>query len=748
MKTRAAWTAPLVPLLAGALWATAPPGRLRAAEAAANPYFVIQVVDEATHRGVPLVELETVHHLTHVTDSAGIIAFLEPGLMDREVYFQVRSHGYDYPIDAFGFRGLKLTPHAGARATITISRRNVAERLYRLTGAGIYHASVLAGLTVPLKQPVLNAEVLGQDTVIVTPYRGKLYWYWGDTDRASYPLGNFAVTGATSELPGHGGLAPGVGVDFTYFVNETGFAKPLCPDFGPGLQWIEAVMTVPDDHGVERLVARVTSQTGLVAPYAWHFAVFNDEKQIFESKARWQDPQTHNSPHPFKARVDGVTYLYLYPGFRVKADLASVADPQNFEAFTCVAGDGKLTAPPPTIARDPTGAPHYRWVRGADRLHDGRLRRLIADGLLQPGESWLALHDVVSGAPFNAGRGSVFWNEFRRRWIMLAADRPGEIWFAEADTPTGPWGYGRRVVAHDDYNFYNPTQHPYFDEDGGRTIYFEGTYTAAFSDAKSKTPRYDYNQIMYRLRLDDARLSLPAAVYHVASSAGSRLLRGDEIAAAGAWEQIESVAFFAIPPSAARRGLVPIYADGSGRLVTTATAAPRFLALPLAGHTDHGIAGRWLWRFTSSDGEALEFSVEVTERDGGVTLVDAAHQLTGQGHFTGTHLTLDVLADGHTHRVTAALADGALSGAWERDDRKKSGTWTGQWQDPTPPEFNSPAVVPLYEYRHEAGDRVRYSTDPAASFVGFVRAEQPLCRVWRSPSSALLFDRHPITPGD
>jgi len=49
-------------------------------------------------------------------------------------------------------------------------------------------------------------------------------------------------------------------------------------------------------------------------------------------------------------------------------------------------------------------------------------------------------------------------------------------------------------------------QHSFFDQEGGRIIYFEGTYTASFSGARELTPRYDYNQILYRLRLDDPRL--------------------------------------------------------------------------------------------------------------------------------------------------------------------------------------------------------------------------------------------------
>ena len=63
-----------------------------------------------------------------------------------------------------------------------------------------------------------------------------------------------------------------------------------------------------------------------------------------------------------------------------------------------------------------------------------------------------------------------------------------------------------RIVTHDDYSFYNVRHHPYFDGEGGRYLYFEGTYTRTFSDTETATPRYDYNQVMYRLDLADPRL--------------------------------------------------------------------------------------------------------------------------------------------------------------------------------------------------------------------------------------------------
>jgi len=108
--------------------------------------------------------------------------------------------------------------------------------------------------------------------------------------------------------------------------------------------------------------------------------------------------------------------------------------------------------------------------------------------------------------PSNAARPScVVWNEYRKRWILLLEDT-GNVSYAEATQPEGPYGRAVKIIHHDQYNFYNVATHTFFNKEGGREIYVEGTYTDSFSDAKEKTPRYDYNQVMYRLRLDDPRL--------------------------------------------------------------------------------------------------------------------------------------------------------------------------------------------------------------------------------------------------
>src|SRR5687768_9899004 len=95
----------------------------------AADHFKISVVDDQTGRGVPLIELRTINNICHWTDSAGNVAFREPGLMDREVFFHVQGHGYTYPKDFFGHRGVRLTPVAGKSATIKVQRLNIPERL-------------------------------------------------------------------------------------------------------------------------------------------------------------------------------------------------------------------------------------------------------------------------------------------------------------------------------------------------------------------------------------------------------------------------------------------------------------------------------------------------------------------------------------------------------------------------------------------------------------------------------------------
>src|SRR5262249_2066267 len=159
---------------------------------------------------------------------------------------------------------------------------NRAERLYRVTGGGIYRDSLLVGRPVPLRQPALNAQVFGSDSVVNAVYRDKVYWFWGDTHRPAYRLGNFHVPAATSALPAHGGLDRETGMDLHYSVNAEGFAKPRAGMPGTGPTWRTALVPRADKEGRERLYASYVKVKPPLKVYARGLAVFDDGKQEFE----------------------------------------------------------------------------------------------------------------------------------------------------------------------------------------------------------------------------------------------------------------------------------------------------------------------------------------------------------------------------------------------------------------------------------------------------------------------------------
>jgi hypothetical protein len=63
-----------------------------------------------------------------------------------------------------------------------------------------------------------------------------------------------------------------------------------------------------------------------------------------------------------------------------------------------------------------------------------------------------------------------------------------------------------KVLSHKNYSFYNPLLHAEFTPPDSPVLLFEGTYSETFADRPPPTPRYDYNQILYRIDLDDPKL--------------------------------------------------------------------------------------------------------------------------------------------------------------------------------------------------------------------------------------------------
>ena len=434
--------------------------------ATAEP-FRIKVVDQENGWPVPLVTLTTTHHASFVTDNAGVIAIDLPELMDRETWFGIRSDGYEVSKDGFGYRGVRLTPTAGGSARVEVKRTIIAKRLGRLTGAGIFSESQKLGEHLDWEE----SGIFGCDSVQIAIHQGKRFWAWGDSNLARYPLGIFDMSSATTSLRPLEKFEPPIKIEFEYFRDDRGAPCGVADMAGEGPTWLNGYISLPDRAGKPHLVATYTKIRGFLDAYQVGLCVWDERAERFKSLRRlWEkSDQTPEPPivpggHPVLwTDADGKRWaLFGDPFPKLKM-------PATFEAW-----------------KDPT-----QWKP------------------LTPQPDLVSAKD---GAKIKPHRGSIAWNDYREKWVTVftqqhGAPSPlGELWYAEATAPTGPWGKAVKVLSHADYSFYNPRLHPDLTPAGSKILLFEGTYTKLFSKVQTATPRYEYNQILYRLDLDDPAL--------------------------------------------------------------------------------------------------------------------------------------------------------------------------------------------------------------------------------------------------
>ncbi len=427
----------------------------------------IEVVEKGSGWPVPLVELRTTHHARFFTDNAGVIAFDLPELMGRETWFDVIGNGYEVPKDGFGYRGVRLTPQPGRTLRVEVNRRIVAKRLGRITGGGLFAESQKLGRELDWREP----GILGCDSIQNAVHRGKMFWLWGDTTLAKYPLGLFHGTSATTPIQPLEKFTPPIRLKLDYFTDDHGVPRNVATMPGSGPTWVTGYLSLPDRHGEARLVGAYVKIKPPLEAYEWGLCVWNDSTANFEPlRVVW-----------------------------TKSDATPKAPP--------------VPEGHPVFWRDNAGK---EWVLFGNPLPTLRCPATFEDW--QDSSKWEVLKpqatlvSATDGKPVKPHSGSIAWNPFRQRWVTVFMEhfgKPsafGELWYAEAKSPTGPWGRAVKVLSHENYTFYNPRIHPEFTAADSPVLIFEGTYTLQFADKPHPTPRYDYNQILYRLDLDDPAL--------------------------------------------------------------------------------------------------------------------------------------------------------------------------------------------------------------------------------------------------
>ncbi len=452
---------------AGSLGVAAISACLTMTLAAVEPCRIL-IVDDENGWPVSQVQLTTTHKASFWTDNAGVVAFDLPELMGQQTWLTVFADGYEAKADGFGNRGFRFTPQPGGEHVFRVSRTNLAKRLGRITGGGIFGESQKLGEHLDWRE----SGILGSDSVQNSVYRGKMFWGWGDTNVSRYPLGLFHMTSATTAVQPLESFEPPLKLELNYFRDGEGAVRnvaDLAPD-DPGPTWISGYVSLPDGNGEEKLVGCYAKIKPPLDAYRRGLCVWDDETGSFDSvQVLWEsesgvpDPELIPEGNPaFWTDEKGKKWLLFGKPF------PSIKMPATFEAW-----------------RDPE-----TW------------ERIEPEKILKDAE----------GKEVKAHNGSIAWNDFRKRWVTVFCEvegKPsllGELWYAEADSPFGPWGTAVKVLSHQRYSFYNPRLHPEMTPEDSTILLFEGTYTTLFSGVETPTPRHDYNQVLYRLDLDDPLL--------------------------------------------------------------------------------------------------------------------------------------------------------------------------------------------------------------------------------------------------
>lgn len=423
----------------------------------------INIVDKSNGWPVPLVELRTTHQVRFVSDNAGVVAFDLPEMMGTETWLTVEGHGYSVPADGFGFRGVRITPTEGSEITIEVERKLPAKRLGRITGAGIFGEAQRFGEFSDWREQ----GIVGCDSVQYTEHRGKAYWMWGDTTLARYPLGLFDMLSATTSKQPLKDPRPPIQLRYDYFKDSEDRPRSVADMPGDGPTWLNGYASLRDANGDDRLVATYTKIRNHLEAYDMGLCVWNEDAEQFDKlRTLWKKskdtPKAPPAPegHPVRwTDESGAEWLLFgdpFPRIKCRATFEAWSDPAQWQ-------------------------------------------------ILEPQES---VPTADGSKPVVPHRGSIAFNEYRQKWVtvftQIGGDSPfGEIWYAEADSPFGPWKDAVHVVTHANYTYYNPRLHNEWATADSPVLLFEATYTAEFANHAQPTPRHNYNQVLYRLDLDE-----------------------------------------------------------------------------------------------------------------------------------------------------------------------------------------------------------------------------------------------------
>jgi hypothetical protein len=342
------------------------------------------------------------------------------------------------------------------------------------------------------------------DSIQTVEVNGTRTVFYGDTNWSGYPLGNFKTTNGTvitNRLP-----LPNCPYQISCRIDKRGNASASFsnPSRTPGVIWISGVVRIGND-----VVGYANHRRSLEDQLDHGFVRWNPKTNLFEDfvsipAKSWK----HLDSHPVlisNQNAKYVTFGHAIPNFRVPADVDAVRSGDGFETFTCLLPNG-------VVDRSENGRSIWRWRKDGTPIDAVLEQDLISNGKLALTDCRFIQREWKTTRIVIPHRGTVRWNQYLNKWVLIftAINEPGsnlgEVFISASDSLYGPWSDCIKIVTHPRYSYYNPIHHDWLDQDHGRVITIEGTYTLTFSGYTVPTPGYEYNQLAYQLDLSDERL--------------------------------------------------------------------------------------------------------------------------------------------------------------------------------------------------------------------------------------------------
>ena len=225
---------------------------------------------------------------------------------------------------------------------------------------------------------------------------------------------------------------------------------------------------LPDEKGAPHLVTAYMKTKGSLRAYEWGLLAWDDKTSKLETlRVLWnqseQTPEPPPRPEGHEFSLEGRWRKTMGAVWRSLSRLALPRDVRGVDQPRHVGSAQTAKSRCPVGGGDEI-TPH----RGSDRVES--ISRAVR----------FNLHAI-------ARQTVAAWRDLVRRGGLAAR----------------PLGTGRESARHEHYTFYNPMIHAEMTPAGSPALFFAGTYSMDFSDARQRTPRYDYNQVLYRLDLDE-----------------------------------------------------------------------------------------------------------------------------------------------------------------------------------------------------------------------------------------------------